>query len=506
MKFKKALIARLLAFWGGPFVALIFIIFFDLEPGKPAITRTAAVALWMALWWITEIIPLAATALLPLVLFPLLNIMPGKQVAPVYFNHIIVLFLGGFIVAIAMERWNLHRRIALKMMIWIGTSPPRIILGFMSATAFLSMWISNTATTMMMVPIAIAVISKMTDMFDTAEVRRFSIGLLLGIAYSASLGGMATLIGTPPNLIFVRIFEIHFPKAPEVSFAQWMIFATPLSLFFFIIVWLILIRIYSPNKGQFAGDSNIFKEEYQKLGRISYEEKVVLIDFIVLGLLWLTRNNIHLGHFTIPGWSSLFPAGEAIDDGTVAITMGLLLFLIPAKNTSNTNIMDWRSLRNLPWNIVLLFGGGFALAAAFKESGLSKWIGGHLEGLSSLHPFFIIICICAMLTFLTELTSNTATANMILPILASIAVAIKLNPILLMIPVTLSVSCAFMLPVATPPNAIIFGTQKLKVSDMARTGIILNLIGIVLITLFMYFWGRWIFEIRLDVFPNWGNQ
>lgn len=498
-------IARLFAFWGGPLIALVFLIFVELHPGKPEVTRTAAVALWMALWWITEIIPLAATALLPLVLFPLLNIMPGKQVAPVYFNHIIVLFLGGFMVAIAMERWNLHKRIALKMMIWIGASPSRIILGFMSATAFLSMWISNTATTMMMIPIAIAVISKLEEMLDAEEARQFTIGLLLGIAYAASLGGMATLIGTPPNLIFVRLFEIHFPEAPEITFAQWMMFAIPLSLLFFIMVWLILVRIYSPNKQRIPAQLNIFKEEYKKLGSFKYEEKIVLIDFIVLGLLWISRNNIQFGDFMLPGWSALFPAAVAIDDGTVAIMMALLLFLIPAKNSSNTNIMDWKSVRNLPWNIVLLFGGGFALAAGFKESGLSEWIGSHLESLSSLHPFFIIISICAMLTFLTELTSNTATANMILPILASIAVAIKLNPILLMVPVTLSVSCAFMLPVATPPNAIIFGTQRLKVSDMARTGIILNFIGIILITLFIYFWGRWIFDIRLDVFPSWGK-
>ncbi|MBN1348118.1 SLC13/DASS family transporter [candidate division KSB1 bacterium] len=496
---------RTIAFWAGPVIALLFISAFDLDPEHPAVTRTAAVAIWMALWWITEVIPLAATALLPLVLFPIMNILPGKQVAPQYFNHIIVLFLGGFIVAIAMQRWQLHKRIALKMMLWIGVSPSRIILGFMSATAFLSMWISNTATTMMMIPIALAVISKMDDLFDAPTVSRFSIGLLLGIAYSASLGGMATLIGTPPNLIFVRMFEMHFPGAPTITFAQWMLFATPLALCFFIILWLLLVRLFAPPASTREIDEHFFENEYARLGPITFEETIVLIDFVLLGLLWLTRNGIQVGSFNFPGWAALFPDGNAIDDGTVAITMALFLFLIPSKRAPGTHIMDWTSVKELPWNIVLLFGGGFALAAGFKESGLSSWIGSHLTSLDTLPIFLVIIILCGMLTFLTEVTSNTATANMIMPILASIGVAIKLNPLVLMIPAALSVSCAFMLPVATPPNAIVFGTQRLKVSDMARVGIILNLIGMILIALAVYIWGKWVFDIQFDVFPTWAK-
>lgn len=488
----------------GPLVCIVFLLFFDLEPGKPEITYTAAVALLMAIWWITEAIPLAATALLPMVLFPALGIMDGKKVAPQYFNDVIFLFIGGFLVALAMERWHLHKRIALRILLWFGIRPRSILLGFMVATAFLSMWISNTATAMMMLPIAMAIIWKLEDTLGEGTVHKYAISIFLGIAYSASVGGIATLVGTPPNPALVKIFAIQFPAAPEISFSKWFVFAFPLSLVFLLIVWLFLSAMFpSPRKEAFQIDIRIFRKQYKELGKMSFEEWVVLVDFILLALLWLFRADFSLGNFRIPGWASLFGNPGFINDGVVGIAMALVLFIIPAKQPVAARIIDWNTAARLPWGIVLLFGGGFALASGFKNSGLSTWVGGQLQGLDALPPILIIAVLCLMITFLTELTSNTASAQILLPLLASLAVAIKVNPLLLMIPGTVSCSCAFMLPVATPPNAIVFGTERLQIWDMAKTGIILNFVGVLLITLAAYFWGTTVFGIDLTHFPDW---
>ncbi|MCP4704251.1 MAG: SLC13/DASS family transporter, partial [candidate division Zixibacteria bacterium] len=291
----------------GPLLALIILLFFDLDPENPMVTRAAAVAVLMAVWWITEAIPIAATALVPVMLFPLFGVMQGKAVASIYFNHIIFLFIGGFIVALAMQKWDLHKRIALRIIMLIGTSPSKVILGFMVATAFLSMWISNTATTMMMIPIAMAIISKLEDKIDSKNVSKLSIGLLIGIAYSASIGGVATLIGTPPNLSFTRILKIYFPQAPEITFAGWFVFGFPFALIFLFIAWRVLVWMYAPAKMAISPDRSIFKEEYRRLGKIGYEETVVLISFISLAFLWLFRKNINIGDFTLPGWTSIMP-------------------------------------------------------------------------------------------------------------------------------------------------------------------------------------------------------
>ncbi|MCP5046255.1 MAG: SLC13/DASS family transporter [bacterium] len=482
--------------FGGPLLSLLFILLFDLSPGHPEITYTAAVAFLMALWWITETLPLAVTALLPLILFPAFGIMDGKAVSNEYVNHIIFIFIGGFMVALAMERWDLHKRLALRILMMFGIHPRFILLGFMVATAFLSMWISNTATTMMMLPIAIAIILKLDDVLGKERVRRFSIGVLLGIAYSASVGGIATLIGTPPNLVLLKVFSSSFPNEPEISFAKWFFFAFPISIVFLVIVWLVLSWIFCREKG-INVDKQIFADQYKALGPVSFEEKVVLIDFFILLLLWIFRADIRIGEFTIPGWSNLFPEAKFINDGTVSVTMAFLLFMIPSKNGSGNGgrIMDWKTAKKLPWDIVLLFGGGFALAGGFKAGGLSAWLGNQLVGLGSLHPVLIILCICLLITFLTELTSNLATAQIFLPILAALAVSMKVNPLLLMIPAILSCSCAFMLPVATPPNAIVFGSGRLHVSEMARVGILLNLIGALVITAAVLLLGRSIFSL-----------
>lgn len=485
-----------------PIIFIGLVVFVDLEPGKPEITYTLAIAMLMAVWWITEIIPLAITALLPVVLFPLFGVMDGRDVSAAYFNHVIFLFIGGFIVALAMQKWDLHKRIALKILSFTGSSPAKILLGFMLASAILSMWISNTATAMMMVPILLSILVKLKEYLPPDQLKKYSIGLLLGVAYGSSIGGIATLVGTPPNLSFARIFQIMFPAAPEVSFSTWFIYAAPISLIFFIFTWVYLFFRFKPQRSGKKLENVEFKTQYRELGQTTYEEKVVFVVFVMLAILWLSRSGLKIGDFELPGWSSLFSSPEYINDGTVAIGMAILLYIIPSRKRLKP-IMDWKTTAKLPWNIVLLFGGGFALAGAFKESGLSTWFGELLSGAGAIHPFLIIIIICLSVTFLTELTSNTATIEMLLPILAGLSVSIEVNPLILMLPATLSASMAFMLPVATPPNAIVFGSNRLQVMDMARAGLILNLVGAIVITVVTYFWGTWVFGFDVNVLPEW---
>jgi len=480
---------------GAPALSILVMLVFDLEPGHPEVTATAAVALLMAIWWITEVINLGVTALLPLVLFPVLHIMPGKEVAPIYFNNIVLLFMGAFIVALAMERWGLHRRIGLRILAALGRSGPGIILGFMLTTSFLSMWISNTATAMIMVPIALAVIVKLEEDLGKDDLHGFTVALLLAIAYSASIGGTATLIGTPPNLAFVKIFEIYYPEMEAITFSQWMVFALPLAVLFLGITWGLILLLTGVYKQDIALDRTYFRKEYSRLGDISYEEKVVMWVFSIMAVLWITRSELQIGNVTIPGWSNLFPEPGYIDDSTIAITMAFILFLIPARDSDSERVMHWRNARELPWSIILLFGGGFALAEGMKVSGLSQWIGEHLHGLAQVSPVLIILAVATLVVFLTELTSNTATTQMILPILAGVASAIDLPPLLLMIPATLAASYAFMLPVATPPNAVVFGSKRLKVYEMARTGVFMNFLSILLILLAVYFLGRLVFPM-----------
>jgi len=476
--------------WIGPLISILFLIFVDLDPQHPEVTRTAAVAILMATWWITEVISLGVTALLPLILFPLLHILPAKEVAPTYFNSIVFLFMGAFIVALAMEKWELHRRIGLKILSLLGKSGSGIILGFMLTTAFLSMWISNTATAMIMVPIALAVIVKLEETTDKEKLKGFTVALLLAIAYAASIGGVATIIGTPPNLVFIEIYHIYYPEAGTISFLQWMLFALPVAIVFLFVAWFVMLAIFKVLGNEISFDRQYFRDEYKKLGPTSYEEKVVLVVFVIMAILWMTRADIKLGAFTVPGWSGLFPDASFIDDSTVAMSMAFLLFLIPAKDEKSSRVMDWQTARQLPWGIILLFGGGFALAKGMKSSGLSLWIGQQLHGLSNVSPVVIVLAVAALVVFLTELTSNTATTQMILPIMASVASAIHASPLLLMIPATLAASFAFMLPVATPPNAVVFGTRRLKVYQMARIGFIMNFIGIGLILAAIYLLGK----------------
>jgi len=492
----------------GPALFIAILLFVDLDPDKPELTRMAAVAALMAVWWITDAIPLAATALLPIVLFPILGILRGRDTAPIYVNHVIFLFIGGFMIALAMEKWNLHKRIALTIIRAVGGGPNRLVLSFMIASAFLSMWISNTATAIMMLAIGLAIIREEESAFGRERTRNLSVALLLGIAYGCSVGGIATLVGTPPNLSFARIFEISFPNAPPISFGQWMLLGFPLALVMLAIVWVLLTRVFFRSPSDLRLSSQVIRDEYDALGKTRFAEWAVLAVFALTALLWVFRKDLVLGAFTVPGWSRLVATASLIDDGTIAVATAFLLFLIPSRSANpdeSPRILDIDVFGRIPWHIVLLFGGGFALAKGFQVSGLSEFVGGKFAGLEGTPPVVTIVAICGTLTFLTELTSNTATTEMVLPILASVGVAMKTNPLLLMIPATLSASCAFMMPVATPPNAIVFGSGRIRIADMVKVGIVINIIGILVITLFFFTLGTLVFQIDPAILPEWAT-
>lgn len=494
---------KTIGFYSGIAAMMFILLFTNFDPQNPNVTKMSAVAFLMAIWWISEAIPLAITSLLPIILFPLLGIMNGDSAAAPYINSTIFLFLGGFLIALAMERWNLHKRIALKIILIFGSKPSRIILGFMVAAAFLSMWISNTATAVMMLPIGLSVILELEELYTKRITRKFTISLLLGIAYSCSIGGISTLIGTPPNLAYIKILHIIFPNAPEISFASWLTFALPMAIILIAFAYFLITKLlYKPHK-ELAVNEKIIIEQYKNLGKMSREEKLVALIFLITALLWIFRTSINLDFIKIPGWTTIFNEPTFINDGTIAIAMSIILFIIPSKNHPNEKILDEKVFTKVPWGIILLFGGGFALGEGFVQSGLSDYIGNQISGLQNLSPFLILVIVCFVMTFLTELTSNTATTQMILPILASVSVAIKINPMFLMVAATISASMAFMLPVATPPNAVIFGSNRIKVSEMARTGLLLNLIGVIVISLFVYFLGGIIFDINLNYFPSW---
>ncbi len=467
----------------------------------------AAVALLMATWWISDAIPLFATALLPLILFPLLGIERTGATAPVYFNSTIVLFVGGFMIALTMEKWNVHRRIALWIIGRVGGGARRIVLGFMIAAGFLSMWISNTATAIMMIPIGLAVILRMEDEFGEERTHTLSVSLMLAIAYACSAGGLATLVGTPPNLSLQRIFAISFPEAPPITFGQWILLGLPVSVVLILIAWLLLTHVFYRVPDEVTVDESTIDEEKRRLGPVAFEERAVLIVFALTAVLWVFRAPIEVGAVTIPGWSGLLPFGDLIDDATVAITMASILLFIPTRSVGADalTVMGPDVLPRLPWNIVLLFGGGFALAHGFQITGLAEFLGGKFSGLASVPPILLILLICLGITFLTELTSNTATTEMVLPVLASIGVATGIHPLLLMIPATISASCAFMMPVATPPNAVVFGSDRVKIAEMARVGIFLNLIGALVITTIFYLVGTLLFDIDVGTLPVWAR-
>ncbi|MBB4826606.1 sodium-dependent dicarboxylate transporter 2/3/5 [Sporosarcina luteola] len=488
--------AQLIGLILGPLLFFLTLAFFQPADLSQEGVAILASTLWIATWWITEAIPIPVTSLLPLVLFPLSGGLEVKPTASAYGDENIFLFMGGFMIALAMEKWNLHRRIALTIISLIGTNMDRIVLGFMVATGFLSMWISNTATAMMMVPIGLAIIYQVSDALkddpsiDTSK-ENFGFGkaLMLGIAYSASLGGIATLIGTPPNTLLAGAIDKMY--GIELSFAKWMLFGVPLSWTFILITWVYLVKFAYPSKLKtLPGGRTIIHNEKKKLGSASPEEIIVFIIFLLAALSWITRSFILENYIPF------------IKDGVIAMTFAILLFIIPSIKKKGDHLLDWNTAVKLPWGILLLFGGGLAIAAGFVSSELSVWIGSQLSGLHGVNVLVVILIVTTLVIFLTEITSNTATASMMYPIMASLAVALGFHPYALMIAAGVAASCAFMLPVATPPNAVVFGSGYLRIPDMAKAGFVLNIVGIILVTAAIYLLLPLIWGIDLTTLPE----
>lgn len=459
----------------GPIVFILTLLFFHPEGLNPRANAILAATLWIAIWWITEAIPIAVTALLPIILFPLTGGLSLSETTASFGHKYVFLYVGGFIIAIAIEKWGLHKRISLNIINFIGTNVVNIILGFMVATAFMSMWISNTATSVMMLPIGMAIVAQLRDNPDTIEDENLIFGkaLMLAIAYSASIGGMSTLIGTPPNLVLAGVVEETYGY--EITFAQWFKFGFPISVILLFICWKYLTTFaFKFKQKTFPGGRSEIKKQLKALGNISYEEKLIAAVFALTAVAWMTRSYL------------LKPLIPAIDDTIIAMISAIIIFLLPTKNRER-RLLNWEEATKLPWGILLLFGGGMALAAGFKDSGLALWIGSQmtlLEGVSLLLLVFILI---ASVNFLTEITSNLATTAMLLPILYPMAKTIDVHPFVLMVSATVAASCAFMLPVATPPNAVVFGSGYLRIPDMVKAGIWMNLLSIILLTLFVYF-------------------
>jgi solute carrier family 13 (sodium-dependent dicarboxylate transporter), member 2/3/5 len=512
--------------WLGPAVFLFFLILPGPATMPQAAWNTAGIALWMAIWWITEAVPIAVTALLPLALFPSLGILSSADTASNYGNHLIFLFFGGFVLALALEEQGLHRRFALQVVHWIGGSPRRILLGFMLVAAVLSMWMSNTAATVLMLPIGMAVVrsaaqgARIGDQsgpeVESKVVRSYGPLLMVGLAYAASIGGMGTLIGTAPNLVFAGTVDSLFPGAPEIGFLQWMMLGVPLVLILLPISWWYLAWRASPvdldTLWLGISDRERVRRERAALGSWSGSQRWVASIFLLAALAWVFRSPLELGRVRVPGWSEILPVPSYLHDSTVAMVAALLLLSIPVRRGSREGVAEprfavsWGQVqKGVPWGILILFGGGFALAAGFQGSGLAPWLGERLQGLSGVPPILLVALIALTVTFLTEVTSNTATTTMLMPVLAATAHGAGVHPFLLMLPATLSASCAFMLPVATPPNAIVFGSGWVRVSFLARVGLRMNLIGVVVITLVVYFLAGPVFGITSAGMPAWAG-
>ena len=484
---KKPSLLKLLGLISGPVLFLLLMLGTGIEGLSPAGQAALAITVLMAIWWLTEAIPIYATALVPIVLFPLTGVLTTQETTENYGHELIFLFLGGFLIAIAIQKWNLHRRIALTIVRFFGVEPTRLVLGFMAATAFLSMWISNTASAMMMVPIGLAVITQITGLLrerDTELDLRpgyfpFGMSMMLGIAYAASLGGIATIIGSPPNAIFVGYVSQQFDV--EISFLQWMLYGLPVAVVGVTVVWFYLTRIAHPvTLTSVEGLKELIEEERGKLGPIQGPEGRVLFVFSLVAGLWILRGALapFLGALGLGG----------LTDTGIAILGALLLFLIPAKLGENQALLSWDDVRDVPWGILILFGGGLALARGIESSGLASWIALQLHGLSEAPELLVLGVLVLLIIFLTEVTSNTSTATIFVPVVAVLAIVVGIHPYVLMITVVTAASCAFMLPIATPPNAVVFASEYVTMPQMMKAGIWLNLGFAVLIALVGRFW------------------
>ncbi|MDP4536692.1 DASS family sodium-coupled anion symporter [Alkalimonas collagenimarina] len=431
----------------------------------------AALTLWMAIWWISEAVPIPVTSLLPIILIPLLGLDSLGAVTAPYAHPLIFLFLGGFLLSIAMERWELHRRIALHVMLIVGSKPAQQIAGLMAVTAFLSMWMSNTATSVMMLPIALSIIALQES--HQSEQNTIAKPMMLAIAYSASIGGVATLIGTPPNALLAAYLQSNYDI--QIGFAQWMLLGVPIAMTLLVLCWFWLTRwAFQLDQVSLQDTRGLFQGELQQLGPITAAEKRVLAIFLFAAIGWISRSTVQ----QLTGWP--------LDDTIIALMAASLLFIVPINWKSGQRILNWEDTKKLPWGILLLFGGGLALAGQIQKSGLADFIALQVGGLDGLSVILLVVLVTSIIIFLTEVTSNTATAAGFLPLLGPVALALDTSVAMLVVPAALAASCAFMMPVATPPNAIVFASGKLKIIDMVKAGFALNIMSIVVISAFCY--------------------
>ncbi|MDA1125679.1 MAG: SLC13 family permease [Bacteroidetes bacterium] len=513
----------------GPLVLIIMLLLSPPEGLSQEGWYAAAVTVFMGIWWITEAVPISVTALVPIVLFPLLGVQAIAATTAPYANPLIFLFLGGFILAIAMEKWDLHRRVALVIVSRVGVAPKSIILGFIVAAAFLSMWVSNTATAIMMLPIALSILalidrgaenSESSDLKSTKEKTNFELALILSIAYACNIGGMGTLIGTPPNALLAAFMLENY--GIEIGFLEWMKVGVPLLLVSIPLLYFVLTRwIYPIRITEIPGGKGLIARELDQLGKMTNQEKKVGSLFVSAALLWMFR-------------PALVPYLPGLSDAGIAIAIGVALFLVPAGKQRNDSvdssvdidletpvdpsanndeqggnyegILEWKDAQRLPWGILLLFGGGLSMASAISSTGLAAWIGSGIGGLQNWPIVLLVVIVIALMIFLTEMTSNTASTATFLPILASIAIGLGENPLLFAIPTVLAASCAFMLPVATPPNAIVYGSGRITIPEMSRAGLLLNLLFIALLSLGALTFFGFVFGVEIGVLPEWANR
>ncbi len=484
----------------GPLLGVVVAYLFYLGGNDLVICKTAGVLVLMAYFWITEAVNIFVTSLLPVVLFPILGIMGIGTVAPEYMKDVIFLYIGGFMLTFAIERWDLHKRFSLNILIKFGSSPEKLLMGFLIATYFISMWLNNTSTTLMMLPVALAVVKQLHG-GNEAKRSGMAAAILIGISYASTIGGTATLVGTLPNMVMKKFYDENFTNEAVLDFSNWFLFAFPMSIVLLICCYYVIKFLLLKNSDHQPPDISYCRAEYAKLGKMSFEEKAITAIFGTAIILWFTLDDKDIWGMHLTGWKTvllhykIIPDEKFVNESFVAILMGLSLFFFPSKNKKGENLISWEDVKRLPVGILFLFGGGFALAKGVEVSGLSNWIAANCMGLQSLPIWLMILILCVITTIFSEFASNTATVSLFMAILLPVIVALEIPPLLIMMPVTIAASYSFMLPVGTPPNTIVFGTEMIKVKQMIKVGLWMDVIGAIVITIFMLTLGRAVFGI-----------
>ncbi len=484
--------------WLGPLLAVSAGLAFYWTGNTPVVAKMAAVLVLMAYWWMTESVNIFVTSLLPVVLFPLLGIMGIDAIAPQYMKDVIFLYIGGFILTFAIERWDLHKRFSLGILLKFGGTPEKLLIGFMLVTYFISMWLNNTSTTLMMLPVALAVIKQLHG-GDAEKRTGMSSAMWLGISYASTIGGTATLVGTLPNMVMKKFYDEHFQDAVPLDFTNWFLFGLPVSLTLLVICYVVFKMLLLRNSDHHAPDLDVCRQEYRALGKMQFEEKAIAWIFCAAIVLWFTLDDKMIWGIQLTGWRTyllqwgIIPDEKFINESFVAILMGMTLFFFPSRVKKGESLVTWNDVKKMPLGILFLFGGGFALAKGVEVSGLDDWIANQSAGLGVLAPWLMILCLCIITTIFSEFASNTATVSLFMAILLPVIPHLGIPPLLAMMPVTLAASYSFMLPVGTPPNTIVFGTEMIKVKTMLRVGLWLDIIGAIVILAFTFTLGKLIF-------------